>query len=133
MAQSQEITTAARRIAKVLNRKRGQGGFCVFNRNGSGGYWYSDRSFPSLSADEVSVSVPDGKITQTEAQEKLDALGAANIDDRQCADCGYPVGDKPVFLGGVWFCATCKTTWVTVTVRQTQSTNHWSQRGRFSN
>ena len=28
-------------------------------------------------------------------------------DNRQCADCGYPVGDKPVFLGGVWFCATC--------------------------
>ena len=26
---------------------------------------------------------------------------------RQCADCGYPLGDKPVFLGGVWFCATC--------------------------
>lgn len=84
------ITTAARRIAKVLNRKRGQGGFCVFDRNGFGGYWYSDRSFPSLSADEVSVSVPDGKITQTEAQEKLDALGAATaldqLDDRQCAD-----------------------------------------------
>ena len=20
---------------------------------------------------------------------------------------GYPLGDKPVFLGGVWFCATC--------------------------
>ena len=26
---------------------------------------------------------------------------------RQCADCGYPLGDKPVFLGGVWFYATC--------------------------
>ena len=66
---------------------------------------------------------------------EADAYSAApdQLDDRQCADCGYPVGDKPVFLGGVWFCATCKTTWVTVTVRQTQSTNHWSQRGRFSN
>jgi hypothetical protein len=38
-----------------------------------------------------------------------DAYSAAldQLDDRQCADCGYPVGDKPVFLGGVWFCATC--------------------------
>jgi hypothetical protein len=25
----------------------------------------------------------------------------------QCADCGYPLGDRPVFLGGVWFCAAC--------------------------
>ena len=38
-----------------------------------------------------------------------DAYSAAldKLDDRQCADCGYPLGDKPVFLGGVWFCATC--------------------------
>lgn len=28
-------------------------------------------------------------------------------DKRQCADCGYPLDDNPVFLGGVWFCATC--------------------------
>jgi hypothetical protein len=43
-----------------------------------------------------------------EEVEKL-ALSAAldQWDNRQCADCGYPVGDKPVFLGGVWFCATC--------------------------
>ena len=27
--------------------------------------------------------------------------------DKQCNDCGYPLGDEPVFLGGVWFCATC--------------------------
>ena len=26
---------------------------------------------------------------------------------RQCADCGHPLGYNPVFLGGVWFCATC--------------------------
>lgn len=38
-----------------------------------------------------------------------DAYSAAldQWDNRQCADCGYPVGDKPVFLGGVLFCATC--------------------------
>ncbi len=38
-----------------------------------------------------------------------DAYSAAldRLDDRQCADCGYPLGDKPVFLGDVWFCATC--------------------------
>ena len=28
-------------------------------------------------------------------------------DDRQCADCGHPLDNKAVFLGGVWFCATC--------------------------
>ena len=38
-----------------------------------------------------------------------DAYSAAldKLDVRQCADCGYPLGDKPVFLGGVWFCAIC--------------------------
>lgn len=25
----------------------------------------------------------------------------------QCADCGYPLDNKPVFLGGCWFCSVC--------------------------
>ena len=40
---------------------------------------------------------------------RADAYSAAldKLDDRQCADCGYPLGEKPVFLGGVYFCAIC--------------------------
>ena len=56
-----------------------------------------------VSANTVSLAID--RIKQLTTAFQSDA--ACPSDDRQCADCGYPVGDKPVFLGGVWFCATC--------------------------
>jgi hypothetical protein len=67
-----DITTAARRIALVLNGKRGQGGFCVFGVDGTGGYWYSERSYPALTENEVKMWVPDSRISQAEVQRKLE-------------------------------------------------------------
>jgi hypothetical protein len=49
----------------------------------------------------------DTQMTYTAISTASQSDAACPSDDRQCADCGYPVGDKPVFLGGVWFCATC--------------------------
>ena len=56
-----------------------------------------------VSANTVSLAID--RIKQLTTDSQSDA--ACPSDDRQCADCGYPVGDKTVFLGGVWFCATC--------------------------
>ena len=56
-----------------------------------------------VSANTVGLAID--RIKQLTTASQSDA--ACPSDDRHCADCGYPVGDKPVFLGGVWFCATC--------------------------
>lgn len=67
-----QVTTTARRIARTLNRWRGQGGFCVFGPDGSGGAWYSERSCPTIRPDQHKLWVPDAHITAAEVQNKID-------------------------------------------------------------
>lgn len=68
------ITTAARRIARRLNSRRGMGGKCVFDAaDGTGGAWYSENSYPHISDDLVVFFVPDFRITAREIQDRLDA------------------------------------------------------------
>lgn len=66
-------TTAARRIARVLNAYRPMGGQCVFHAaDGTGGAWYSDNSHPHVSDGLVVFRVPDHRITAREIQDRLD-------------------------------------------------------------
>ena len=71
-----EITTAARRIAKLHNARIRSGfagnGFLVCGRDGTGGAWYSDRSCPEIGEQNVKVVLRQGKISASGAQEILD-------------------------------------------------------------
>ena len=71
-----EITTAARRIAKLHNARIRTGfagnGFLVCGRDGTGGAWYSDGSRPAIVAENVKVVLRQGKISVSEAQEILE-------------------------------------------------------------
>lgn len=48
----------------------------------------------------------DGRANADAYSVALDQWGnnRAADDDRQCADCGYPLGDKPVVLGALVLC-----------------------------
>ena len=70
-----EITTAARRIAKLHNARQASSpgsGFIVCGTDGSGGYWYSGNSRPRLASDEIAVQIRWERMTSTKAQEILD-------------------------------------------------------------
>jgi hypothetical protein len=71
-----EITTAARRITKLHNDWIRSGfagnGFLVCGRDGTGGAWYSDQSYPEIGDQNVKVVLRQGKISSSGAQEILD-------------------------------------------------------------
>ena len=71
-----EITAAGRRIARAHNQRLAGGlagnGKLVFNRDGTGGAWYSDSSNGFGDEDIVVVSMRRAKMTGAEAQEILD-------------------------------------------------------------
>ena len=51
---------ATQKMAEIVNAKvgNGSGGFCVFSRDGSGGYFYTPSQRPQIGRDEVKVLVP---------------------------------------------------------------------------
>lgn len=71
-----EITTAARRIAKLHNARIRAGfagnGFIICGRDGTGGAWYSDRSYPEIGEQNVKVVLRQGTISASGAQEILE-------------------------------------------------------------
>ena len=71
-----QITTAARRIAKIHNNRLKNGfagnGFLVVNTYGHGGAWYSADARPQLNEHEIKVSMRWRKMSHAEAQEILD-------------------------------------------------------------
>ena len=71
MATRIEITTAARRISRLLNTRAGQGGFCVFSADGRGGEFYTEGSLPEMSG-LIKMWVPNRRTTVREVQEDLD-------------------------------------------------------------
>lgn len=73
---NRNINTRDRRVARVLNAKRGQGGFCVFGADGSGGHWYSDGSYPSLGDGQFRMSVPHHHITAAYVGERIEMVDA---------------------------------------------------------
>lgn len=70
-----EITTPARKIAKTHNARLAAGfagnGFLVFGKDGSGGAWYSDNSWPGIGAEEIKISMRWERMTGAQAQEAL--------------------------------------------------------------
>ena len=66
------ITTAARRIARVHNANRGMGGQLVFERDGSGGAWYSNSTYGLMAPDNIVVSIGTNLLSWAQAQEMLD-------------------------------------------------------------
>ena len=67
------VTTTARRIARRLNYLGAGfgGGFCVFAADGTGGYFYTGNSRPTLGAGETRFWVPSCRVTAREIQAML--------------------------------------------------------------
>lgn len=67
--EQQNITTAARRIAREHNTQIGRSGTLAFDAAGRGGEWYSEGSWPTA---DIVFAVRNRRVTAREVQEYIE-------------------------------------------------------------
>lgn len=86
---------AAHRMWKALQQHYGQGGFLLFDRDGNGGYWYSDNSKPDMSETDIPWACPQSEYdlgTLEEFIEQTQRWLDDRSDDRERAEIDAAAG-----------------------------------------